>query len=139
MNTSESGKSESVSSKAEAYSIGRFVPSLFQSEVIEREIRPLLPSCCQHERISVRVPMGIEPHPDNLEWHQDGGGLEGTTRHMVVWASEHPTEIKASTGEVLSFAPFDVIFLDNDHAVHRQPRGTDERSRWFVSVRCSGV
>ena len=118
--------------------LGRFIPSEWTSETIEREIRPLLPSCCRCERVSVRVPQGILPHPDNLEWHQDGGGAEGTTKHMVVWASEHPTELRSSGGELRTAQPGDVVWFDNTKAFHRQPRGTDETRRWFVSVRCSG-
>lgn len=119
--------------------LGRFQPSALQSEVIEAEVRPLLPPCCQRERISVRVPQGITPHPDNLEWHQDGGGPDGTTRHMVVWASEAPTELRASDGERATIAAGDLVWFDNTKAWHRQPRGTDETRRWFVAVRCSGV
>lgn len=122
----------------EARSLGRFVPSAYQSEVIEVEIRKVLPRCCQCERISVRVPMGIEPMYDNLQWHQDGGGVEGTTRHMVVWASEMPTEIKTSDGDEMRFEPLDLIWFDNDKAFHRQPMNTRADQRWFVSVRCSG-
>src|SRR4051794_29898596 len=98
---------------AEIVVLGRFVPTLLQSEVIEVEMRPLLPACCQRERISVRTPMGIVPHPDNLEWHQDGGGPDGTTRHMVVWASEQPTELRASSGERANTRPFDLVWFDN--------------------------
>jgi hypothetical protein len=118
--------------------IGRFVPSALQSEVIEAEIRAWLPMCCRRERISVRIPMGIAPHPDNLEWHQDGGGAVGTTHHMVVWASEQPTELRASTGERVLAQPFDLVWFDNTRAFHRQPACTDETRRWFAAVRCSG-
>ncbi len=120
--------------------LGRFVPSSLQSEVIEAEIRPLLPVCCARERISVRTPDArVEAHPDNLEWHQDGGGPLGTTRHMVVWASEQPTELKLTDGSVFVGDPYDLVWFDNDVVFHRQPRGTDEGMRWFVSVRCSGA
>ena len=123
---------------AEVRILGRFNPSLLQSEVIEAELRPRLPSCCQRERISVRVPQGITPHPDNLEWHQDGGGPAGVTRHMVVWASERSTEIKTSDGYRIIPKPCMLVWFDNTRAFHRQPSGTDESSRWFVAVRCSG-
>jgi hypothetical protein len=121
-------------------SLGSFIPSAYQSEVIEAEIRPLLPPCCQRERISVRVPResAPAPHPDNLQWHQDGGGAEGTTQHMVIWASELPTDILTSRG-VYAVQPFEVIWFDNTRVLHRQPTGTDETSRWFVSIRCSGA
>jgi hypothetical protein len=124
---------------AEIVVLGRFVPTLLQSEVIEAEMRPLLPLCCQRERISVRIPMGITPHPDNLEWHQDGGGSAGTTRHMVVWASEQPTHLKDSIGARAETQPFDLVWFDNTVAWHRQPTGTDETRRWFAAVRCSGA
>ncbi len=123
---------------SEAYTLGQFRPSVLQSEIIEVEIRSFLPPCCKCERVSVRVPMGIEPHPDNLEWHQDGGGVAGTTRHMVVWATEMPTELKSSSGELFEFKPFDLIWFNNDKAFHRQPRDTRPSERWFVSIRCSG-
>lgn len=118
--------------------LGPFVPSRLQSEIIEAELRPLLPPCCARERISVRVPMGLAPHPDNLQWHQDGGGAEGTTRHMVVWASEQPTEIRTAAGETVSF-PGELVWFDNTRVSHRQPAGTDETQRWFAAVRCSGA
>src|SRR5690348_6502467 len=105
--------SRSNTTNSEAYSLGRFIPSSFQSEIIETEIRAFLPKCCRCERVSVRVPMGIEPMYDNLQWHQDGGGPEGVTKHMVVWASEMPTELRDSSGNLLSFEPFDVIWFDN--------------------------
>lgn len=124
---------------AEVEVIGRFVPSEFTSETIQAGLRTLLPRCCQCENIGVRIPQGIIPHPNNLEYHQDGGGTEGTTRHMVVWASEIPTEIRDSSGVELRFKPFDIVWYNNDLAYHRQPRGTNESTRWFAAVRCSGV
>lgn len=121
--------------------LGRFVPSLLQSEVIEAEIRPFLPPCCARERIGVRTPhaQAPDPAPANLEWHQDGGGLEGTTRHIIVWASEQPTQIRTSTGDEFEGQPYELVWVDNDRACHRQPRGTDETRRWFLAVRCSGA
>lgn len=128
-----------VSEAPEVRVLGRFVPSLLQSEVIEAEVRPLLPACCQRERISVRVPMGIPPHPDNLQWHQDGGGPDGTTDHMVIWASEQPTELRSSAGERVPTGAGELVWFNNRLAFHRQPAGTDEARRWFVAVRCSGA
>ena len=120
--------------------VGRFVPSRLQSEVIERELPPYLPPCCARERISVRIPDARTPvHPDNVEWHQDGGGLAGTTRHMIVWASEQPTEIRRPDHSVFVGEPFDLVWFDNDSVYHRQPAGTDEGRRWFLAVRCSGA
>lgn len=121
--------------------LGRFIPSSLNPDVIQAEIRPLLPPCCQLERIGVRTPhpQAPAPHPDNLEWHQDGGGSAGTTHHMVVWASEMPTELRTSTGDVVTVQPGDLVWFNNTLAQHRQPRGTDETSRWFVAVRCSGA
>lgn len=119
--------------------LGRYVPSAYQSEIIETEIKAFLPPCCQCERVSVRVPNGVEPMYDNLQWHQDGGGPAGTIRHMVVWASEMPTELRASTGTELATNAFDVIWYDNDRAFHRQPANTRPSVRWFVSIRCSGA
>lgn len=58
---------------------------------------------------------------------------------MVVWASEHPTEIKTSTGLVIKPKPYDLVWFNNDVVQHRQPRGTNETSRWFLAVRCSGT
>jgi hypothetical protein len=121
--------------------LGTFVPSEWQPEAIQREIVPLLPPCCQRERINVRIPHERAPEPPaaNLEWHQDGGGVDGTTRHIVVWASEQPTDIQTSDGEVFTGQPCDLVWVDNDRAYHKQPRGTNEQRRWFVAVRCSGA
>lgn len=121
--------------------LGVFVPSRFQAEVIEAEIGPYLPACCRRERIGVRTPHALasEPAPANLIWHQDGGGLAGTTRHIVVWASEQPTEIQTSTGDEFTGQPFELVWVDNDRACHRQPQGTNEQQRWFLAVRCSGA
>jgi hypothetical protein len=126
---------------AEYRVLGRFVPSRLQSEVIEAEIRPLLPPCCARERIGVRTPHERAPEPpeNNLNWHQDGGGLDGTTRHIVVWATEDPTHIKTSAGEEFTAEPYEFVWVDNDHAYHKQPRGTNEQRRWFFAVRCSGA
>lgn len=119
--------------------IGRFVPSEFKAETIEAEIKTRLLSCCARERISVRIPDSRVPvHPDNLEWHQDGGGSAGTTRHMVVWASEMPTEIRRGDGSQFKGEVFELVMFDNWNVWHRQPLGTNEGTRWFVSVRCSG-
>ena len=117
--------------------ICRFVPSKYEPEVIQEEIRPLLDRCCQCERISVRIPREAAPDPayDNLQWHRDGF----PACHMVVWSSEMPTEIRTSAGEELQFQPFDLIWFDNTKAQHRQPMNTNEKTRWFVSVRCSGA
>lgn len=123
--------------------LGAFTPSEWTPDTIEREFRslPCLPPCCRRERIGVRVPhtLAPDPHPDNLQWHQDGGGSEGTTHHMVVWASEQPTELRASTGELFDTPLGAVVWYDNTKAFHRQPTGTDEKRRWFVAVRCSGA
>lgn len=120
--------------------LGRFVPSALQSECLETEIKALLPACCARERVSVRIPDPRVPvHPDNLAWHQDGGGVAGTTRHMVVWASEQPTEIRLPDESVFVGEPFDLVWFDNDVVKHRQPAGTDEGRRWFLAVRCSGA
>jgi hypothetical protein len=80
--------------------------------------------------LSVRAP-GHPVLDANLAWHQD----EGPT-HMVVWATAQPTEIRTADGDVMQGDPFDVIWFDNSRVWHRQPLGTDETSRWFVSVRC---
>lgn len=119
--------------------LGSFIPSALQSEVIETEIKAHLPSCCAVERVGVRIPdPRVTAHPDNLEWHQDGGGVLGTIRHMVVWASEQPTELKLSDGSVFVGQPYELVWFNNDVVYHRQPRGTDEGRRWFVGMRCSG-
>lgn len=119
--------------------LGRFVPSALQSEILETEIRPHLPACCARERVSVRIPdPRVSVHPDNLQWHQDGGGTAGTVRHMIVWASEQPTEIRRADGSVFIGEPYDLVWFNNDVAHHRQPAGTDEGRRWFLGVRCSG-
>lgn len=123
--------------------LGRFIPTEYQQDAIEREFKDLLflPPCCKLERVSVRVPheLAPDPHPDNLQWHQDGGGLDGTTRHMIVWASEQPTDIRDRHGVTRELQALDVIWFNNDYAYHKQPTGTDEKRRWFVSVRCSGA
>lgn len=126
---------------AEIAVLGSFTPSEWTSDVIEQEFRrlPYLAECCRRERISVRIPQGIQPHADNLEWHQDGGGSAGTTLHMVVWASEQPTELKDANGDRMLTQPLDVVRFDNTRAWHRQPVGTDETRRWFVAIRCSGA
>lgn len=119
--------------------LGVFVPSALQSEVIEAELPPYLPACCARERISVRIPDArVTAHPDNLEWHHDGGGTQGTIRHMVVWASEQPTELRLPDGTEFTGQPYELVWFDNDVVFHRQPRGTDEGRRWFLGVRCSG-
>jgi hypothetical protein len=121
--------------------LGQFVPSAWHDETIQQEFRalPALPRCCRCERISVRLPQGIPPPENNLHWHQDGGGADGTTQHMVIWASEQPTELKTSTGAVVPIQPLDVVWFDNTKAWHQQPTGTNETTRWFVAIRCSGA
>jgi len=125
----------------EIHVLGRFVPSQFVKEVIEAEVRPLLPPCCRCERIGVRVPHAnavISPDA-NRAWHQDGGGAEGTTHHMIVWATEDPTDLRTSEGQEFRGEPFDLVWFDNTKAFHKQPLGTNEHTRWFLAVRCSGA
>ncbi len=116
---------------------GHCVPSRLDATVIMDELRPLLPACCQRDKISVREPEALI-HPDNLAWHHDGGGTAGSVRHMVVWASEMPTQIQRSDGTEFQGDPFDLVWFNNDVAKHRQPDGTNPSTRWFASVRCSG-
>lgn len=126
--------------EAQVKVIGHFVPSRLQSEILEAEIKAYLPPCCAAERVGVRTPQPkVVAHPDNLEWHQDGGGPLGTIRHMIVWASEQPTEVQCSDGSVFVGEPYDLVWFDNDLAHHRQPRGTNEQERWFLGIRCSGA
>lgn len=120
--------------------LGSFAPTLWFPDDLERAFRalPFLPACCRRERVSVRVPQGLPTHPDNLAWHQDGGGAAGTTKHMVVWASEQPTEIR--DGNAVFETPIgSVVWFDNTVVEHRQPAGTNERRRWFIAIRCSGA
>lgn len=121
--------------------LGRFAPSALDPDRIQAEIRPALPPCCQRERVSVRVPdpRAEDPPDDNLQWHQDGGGPAGTTKHMVVWASETPTELRLPDGSYFTPAPYDLVWFDNCVCWHRQPPGTDKTRRWFVAIRCSGA
>ncbi len=127
----------------EARVLGLFTPTEFQSDAIEQGFRalPFLPACCRKERISVRVPHDRAGAPmyDNLQWHQDGGGPAGTTDHMVIWASEMPTELRSSDGAMFPIAPLEVVWFNNRTAFHKQPTGTDETRRWFVAIRCSGA
>lgn len=127
----------------EVRTLGRFVPSAWEPDAIEQGFHALecLPACCRRERMSVRVPhdRAPAPHPDNLQWHQDGGGSEGTTHHMVVWASEQPTELRMTNGMVFIPEPYDVVWFDNTQVFHRQPTGTNEQARWFMAIRCSGA
>jgi len=135
--------STSATTNSEACVLGRFEPGEYQEDRIEREFRalPFLPACCRKERISVRVPhdRAAAPNPDNLAWHQDGGGPAGTTDHMVIWSSEMPTNLRSSSGELFPIEPFDVVWFNNRIAFHKQPEGTDETRRWFVAIRCSGA
>lgn len=118
--------------------LGRFVPERLQSEIIEAQIKPLLPPCCARERVGIRIPdPRLNVHPDNLEWHQDGGGPLGTVNHMVVWASEQPTQLRQPDGTEFEGKPYELVLFDNHTVFHRQPRGTDEGRRWFVGIRCS--
>ncbi len=117
--------------------IGHCVPTRLDASIIMAELRPLLPPCCQRDKISVREP-GSMIHPDNLAWHHDGGGTAGSVRHMVVWASEMPTQIQSADGAEMSGEPYDLVWFNNDVAKHRQPEGTNPDTRWFAAVRCSG-
>lgn len=130
-----------MNNEREIVILGAYAPSAWTIDAIEQEFRrlPFLAECCQRERVSVRIPQGVAPHPNNLEWHQDGGGADGTTQHMVVWASEMPTELKTSDGHPFDTPVGSVIWFNNTLAFHRQPRTTDETSRWFVAIRCSGA
>jgi hypothetical protein len=105
--------------------LGRFEPAEYTSDAIEQGFRALacLAPCCRRERISVRIPQGIPPPGANLHWHQDGGGSAGTTHHMVIWASEQPTELRDEDGTVFIPQPGDVVWFDNTIAWHRQPTG----------------
>jgi hypothetical protein len=120
--------------------IAQFVPSVFQPEVIQSEMRPLLPDCCRQRNINVRIPSETMPSytPDQLDpktWHYD---FDGVCTHMIVWASESPTEILTEEGLELRFNPFDLVWFDNRKAMHRQPRMT-QPTRWFACVQCEGT
>ena len=121
--------------------LGTFVPSSWDPDTIEREFRGLacLPACCRRERVSVRIPQGLPVMTDNLAWHQDGGGPAGTTDHMVIWASERPTDLAMPDGEIVPMEPLAVVRFDNRRCWHKQPTGTNESTRWFVAIRCSGA
>lgn len=127
--------------KPNARVLGTFFPSSLHQETMEQEFRalPFLPACCRRERVSIRVPSSTAVHPDNLAWHQDGGGLLGTTQHMILWANQQPTHLKDAAGQPIAFAPGEVIWFDNTQCWHKQPSDTDETTRWFISVRCSGA
>lgn len=117
----------------------QFRPSEYAIEVIQAELRPLLPACCRCERISVRTPETEPAHPNNLEWHQDGGGYEGTVRHMVCWANVLPTHVRDAEKNEATVQPFDLVWFNNDVCEHKQPRDTHLVERWFAAIRCSGA
>lgn len=121
--------------------LGTFTPSEWEVNVIEREFRalPFLAPCCRRERVSVRYPPQPAPPAANLEWHQDGGGPEGTTHHMVIWASDNPTHLKDDAGALFVVPQQAVVWFDNTICWHKQPADTDEATRWFVAIRCSGA
>lgn len=122
----------------EIRSLGMFHPSQLRIETIQAELKPYLPRCCQCEAIGVAAQNQTVIHPDNQQWHQDGGGTAGTTRHMVVWATETPTYLRDSSGSEFRGEPYELVWFDNDKAFHRQPVDINPATRWFVSVRCSG-
>lgn len=125
----------------EVQSLGFFRPSALDRDTIQAEVKALLPACCACETVGVRVPLPTSgpAHPDNLEWHQDGGGAAGTTRHIVLWASEDPTEVRLSDGTYVRGEPYELLWVDNCRAQHRQPRDTNEQRRWFLAIRCFGT
>lgn len=114
--------------------LGRFVPSEFTTDAIARELRPLLPPCCQCERIVVRAPTDHPVSGPTFDWHQDGAA-----DHLTCWASAQPTEIETSTGARVDGQPFDLVWVANTRARHRQPADTDHQGRWFALVLCNGV
>ena len=127
------------SNPSEVYSLGFYWPSRLQSEIIETEVKAHLGVCCRCERVGIRIPSETEPHPDNLEWHQDGGGPDGITRHMVVWATEMPTELRLSDNIFFTGKPYELIWFNNYIVWHRQPKNTRPMERWFLAIRCSGA
>jgi hypothetical protein len=114
-------------------SLGRFAPSELDLAAIERELPAHLPGCCRSGRIGVRVPQGAPAHPGNLAWHQDQD-----VAHLIVWATEMPTELQLPDGTVILPPAGDLMWVDNRRVFHRQPSGTDETRRWFLAVRCGG-
>lgn len=124
--------------------LGEYRPSLWDRDALEQEFRRLafLPECCRRQRLEVRGPHPIPPATAHL-WHRDSDSdvpdAPGGLLHLVMWASEAPTEFRQRVdGPVHAFRPFDVVFVDNVAWWHRTPPGADHRTRWFMAIRCTG-
>jgi hypothetical protein len=122
--------------------IGRFVPDELSREGIQAGLRSLLPACCRRMPINVRNP-GASPayeagQLNPQSWHVDFEGPRGNVKHMTVWATEDPTEVRDRGGTVFRFNPFDLIWFDNFEMEHRQPTTVRHGHRWFACVQCTG-
>lgn len=119
--------------------LGLFRPSVLDPAAIELELPAVLrqlgaPGCCLSGRLGIRVPSaGVQKLAGNLVWHQDEG-----PGHMIVWASEAPTELELSDGRPWAAKPFEVLWFDNRAIRHRQPADTPDLTRWFLAIRCAG-
>jgi hypothetical protein len=68
-------------------------------------------------------------------WHQDGDLTPGARMNcqLVLWASNHPTEIRYN-GVVYQPNPYEVVVFSNTLCFHRRPPGAP-RIRWVFRQR----
>jgi hypothetical protein len=123
--------------------LGQYQPSEWNRDVIEQEVRRLgcLPACCRQQRMEIRGPSPHAPATTHL-WHRDSDtdvpDAPGRLTHLVMWASEDPTEFVNETGMIQSFEPYDLVWMDNVAWWHRSPPAANHLTRWFIGIRCNG-
>lgn len=115
--------------------LGTYHPSQWDCPTIDREMRglPFVPSCCKQVALEIRYPAPHRPATAD-QWHRDKQTPEIT--HFVMWTNESPTEVMTEDGEILTFAPYDVIWVSNIGPLHRMPPEADCTTRWFTCFRC---
>jgi hypothetical protein len=119
----------------EACRLGQYHPSEWSCPVIDREMRALacIPSCCRTVALEIRQPSPIRPMTAD-QWHRDF--QTPPVEHLVLWATESPTEILTDDGKILRFDPYDVVWINNQGPLHRMPPSADCATRWFTCFRC---
>src|SRR5436190_2757685 len=133
--------------------LGRYVPSVWNSKVIGRELTALTAAAgykphsdpahgpihwkrgWYSEEKHAEVRRITLPAPSAGDWHYDGDTTEGSKPacQIVTWANRAPTEILYE-GTVYQPLPFEVVVFANMKVRHRRPANAPER-RWMFRQR----
>lgn len=128
-----------VPSKWRAYRIGKdltYITSTYGMVPLdEPDIKKNIKAAWFNDELHAEVRKTAVPGSEGTSFHQDGdtSGVD-MDFGMVLWSNKEPTEIKLSSGKVVTPKRFELVYFNNLDVHHRRPPHFEGR-RWSFRQR----